>query len=377
MTPDSLPFPSSGGGGNTCEVLAPEKLDQSSRSEWIRLQKEIPGLRNPYFRPEYVEAVSRHREGVEIVVARKEGRPIAFWPFQRLRRGIAGPVGGNLGCLHGIITDDDRGLDLLPLAEAAGLRGWVFDHLPASQVCLSPSVAVSVPAPYIDVEEGFEAFLDSRKASGHSNRNILNCDRKLRKLEREVGPVTFDPDTSDPAILQSLVRWKKEQFRATGRPDIFLRDPSILPLLEDLLALEDDRFRATIAAVSVAGEPVAALCSLRSEEVLHGLFLGFDRSFAPYSPGIATLVEMTKRARETGVARIELGKGSQAYKRSLMSGVHLLGEGRFDVSPVRASLHRLLHRGKKALSRSALGGPFRRIRGEIQRGADRVGRTRS
>ena len=74
---------------------------------WSDVQLANPSLDNPFFRPEFTEAVVRARGDVEVAVLQHGRAPIGFFPFQRLRSGHAQPVAGRLSDLHGVIVDDE------------------------------------------------------------------------------------------------------------------------------------------------------------------------------------------------------------------------------------------------------------------------------
>src|SRR4051795_10011162 len=65
--------------------------------------------------------------------------------------------------------------------------------------------------PYMDLTCGFEHYESERRRSGsHVVREVM---RKMRKIEREVGPLRLVPFTTDESSLQKLIATKIEQYR--------------------------------------------------------------------------------------------------------------------------------------------------------------------
>src|SRR6185369_1676376 len=130
----------------------------------------------------------------------------------------------------------------------------------------------------------------------------------------------------DRRIVETLFRWKSEQYDRTGVPDIFecqwIRD-----LLDNILKHNSEDFGAVVS-VLYAGDTLAAIhLGMRSRGVLHTWFPAYNIELGRYSPGTLQWIETIKSAGSWGIRHIDLGKGEEPYKRRLMTGATRVAEG--------------------------------------------------
>src|SRR5207237_10215756 len=83
-----------------------------------------------------------------------------------------------------------------------------FDHLLVSQRSFQPFHQFREFSPIIDLSEGFDRYLEERKSFGSGLRRPLQF---MRKLEREVGPLRFEKQVKDIAVLHWIMDKKSEQ----------------------------------------------------------------------------------------------------------------------------------------------------------------------
>ncbi len=355
------------------EVRSFDQLGPGEIEEWKRVQERSAALESPFFRPEYIALLSEISPNIQVGVIREKEAPVGFFPFHEIRAGVAVPPGDCLSGLHGLIAAErGAGVDPGELLERLGLHSWSFSHLAPGQALFEPFVFEYQESPSLVVDEGFDAYLERRSDRGHTNRNILNAERKARSLARREGRIRLEMDIRDPELVARLVSWKRLQMKLTHRRDLFIGCPWARSFLDRSLALKGDDFRGQLSTLFVDDRPVAALFGLRSRRVLHGLFLGFDRELARFSPGILLLVEIARRMNEVGLTQLNLGKGSEFYKQTLKSDSPVVGVGRWSRSPLIGRLHRGRYRMRVGLARSAAGPALRGAWGGLQRTADRL-----
>ncbi|MFD0470888.1 GNAT family N-acetyltransferase [Nonomuraea thailandensis] len=141
------------------------------------------------------------------------------------------------------------------------------------------------PSPIIDLRDGWDDYTESlRRHSGKTYKTTL---AKSRKLQREAGPLRHDYATTDVEPLRTLLGWKTDQYRRTGRADRFAH-PWIVELVERLLATQSDSFAGVLDMVYVDGRPMAGHFGLRTRTTLAGWFPAYDTHFAKYSPASST-----------------------------------------------------------------------------------------
>ncbi len=313
-------------------------------SIWRRIQSGEPALASPYFRPEFTAAVAAVRSDVQIGMLRQGANLVGFFPFQRNKLHMGRPVGGPLSDYHGLICP--RNVQCLPeeLLCGCGLVTWDFDHLLAGQTCFSPHHARKVASPTIDLSDGFGAYRQQVRRRGSGL--VAQLERKMRKFRREVGLLRFEPHVAEQAVLRQIMAWKSAQCHRSGTADVFGR-PWTVGLLERIHAMTGLGFSGMLSALYYGNTVVAAHFGMRSGPVLHWWFPSFDRRFQQYSPGLLLLLKLMEQGAELGIHVIDLGKGEERYKLSLMNGATLLAEGCVE----RPSLISGLRRVRRATER--------------------------
>jgi len=234
------------------------------------------------------------------------------------------PIGAGLSDCQAIICEADAELDVSGLLAGCGLSSWQFDHLVGSQRAVVAPDAAEIAAPFIDVSEGYAAYLAD---GGHRVRNF---GQKDRKLGREIGPVRFGFDVHDDAALEQLLAWKSAQYRRTGRPDRFAVKSNV-QLIHDLAALSDPVAHAdlsgTLMTLHAGDRLVAVEFSLRSGPVLAGWFPAYHVEYSRYSPSSIRTLRMIEAMSAAGVRRYDFGKGDEEYKNWLKTGDSHVCEG--------------------------------------------------
>jgi CelD/BcsL family acetyltransferase involved in cellulose biosynthesis len=216
------------------------------------------------------------------------------------------------------------------------LAAWIFDHALASQETLAACRSASTISPYIDLSAGFARYHANRRQAG--SQTLSSVARKARKAEREVGPVRLETHTTSSEAWDALIRWKSDQYRRTGAINVFAQ-PWTLLLLRRILARRDVAFSGMLSALFMGDRIAGVHLGMRSFGVLHWWFPAYDAALREYSPGLILLTKLAQASEELGIARIDLGKGTERYKTSMMSGATIICDGSVVCSrPVKAVL---------------------------------------
>jgi CelD/BcsL family acetyltransferase involved in cellulose biosynthesis len=338
------------------------ELDPIQRKRWASVQEAIPELASPFFRPEFTDAVSVVRDDVFVACVEHEGVEAGFFPFQRSRLGLGSPVGGQRSNYHGVVAEPWVPWDAAGLVRGCGLRTFEFHHLLATQVEFSPYHAAVESSPVIDASAGFDAYLKTLSARGSDV--AARTQQQVRRVEREAGPVSFEADSHDPALLTLLLRWKSAQYRATGHIDQF-DVPWNVALVRRLHETSTPGFAGTLSVLRV-GDSVAAMAfSLRSRATWHYWFPAYDPAYATYSPGMILLLRLVQVVGTRG-GTIDLGRGEEPYKTRLATATTEVAEGRVVPSRSLAAAARIRAGAIRAASRTPLARPLRRARRELR-----------
>ncbi len=336
-------------------LVRPAEL-AAQRAVWRHLQGASPDLASPYFCPEFSEAVGAVRPGLRVAVLEENGRIAGFFPFERNWLGEGYPAGGRLSDYHGVIATPETSWSVAALLRGCRLASWRFDHLPATQSALAAPATREAASPALDLSHGFEAYRQQRRQEG--SLWFAQLERKARKLAREKGPLRFEADVRERAVLERVLEWKSAQCRRTGTVDFFaLRWTR--ELAERILAERSASFGGVLSALYAGEELVAAHLGMRSERAWHWWFPVYNRAFARYSPGGIMLLRVAEAAATSGAAVLDLGKGGDAYKESFATCSIALLEGCATRGGWIPRLRRLGARGERALRRSRWIAPLR------------------
>src|SRR5581483_4497493 len=167
---------------------------------------------------EYFLSVARVIPKACLGVGVEGGKAVIFFPFERGDAAIGQRL--RLCDYQAFIAPKNFDGNVRAFLRACGLRGWDFDHLLASQTALQPFHRLRVESPIMDLSEGFDAYLAERKASGRMEL-IKRCQSKMRKLEREAGPIRLEIHQPEDAILRQLLAWRGAKYQSRHSDEIF------------------------------------------------------------------------------------------------------------------------------------------------------------
>jgi len=332
-----------------------DELTPTHIAVWENIQRADPALASPYFRPEFTQAVASVRNDVEVGILEEGNEPVGFFPFQRGRRNVAQPVGGKMSDFQGVIVRRNVDWDPRRLLRGCGLSAWNFDHLIASQQPLTPYQWNVVPSPYIDLSEGWENYQTNQLAS--HKEWFKKSLRKLRRTEREAGPLRVELCSDSEAVFQKMVEWKIQQYRRTRVPNV-LGFGWTIALLERIRKTRGEGFSCVMSTLHMGDILTAVLLSMRSHDVLHTWFSAYHPDFSQFSPGIVFWLRLLEAYPKLGIRRIDLGKGPEEYKRRLMSNSVDVAEGSVDPRLVTDTVRRQWRRVYQWARYSPLRGPL-------------------
>ena len=330
------------------DALLPHQL-----ARWASIQDSVPFLDSPFFAPEYVRAVARCKEGVEVAMLEDPSGKVGFFPFERGRGRIGHPVGGDFSDFQAVIVEPGAELDPRALVRASDLSGWRFDHLLADQEPARAFHWAVAPSPYVDLSSGFEAYRSERKKSG--TNEIEKTLYYARKAERRTGALRLDLHTRDKRVLAQLLLWKGNSCAPPDSP-IVSRFPGYR---ECWRASSTCRPRRSLDSCrrctwATSWPPCTSGCdpgrrfTTGSRPTTRTCRSSRPASFASWrSP---------RSVSGLGVRRIDLGKGPEPYKLRLMSGSIPVAEGAVHLSAGVGAAWRARYRTVEWARRSALRG---------------------
>jgi CelD/BcsL family acetyltransferase involved in cellulose biosynthesis len=329
----------------TVAVIPASALTDGHRHAWRELQNSNPSLGSPFFSPEFTDAVARVRDGVDVAVFTQRGHVLAFAPFQRVGASVGVPVGDELSDYHGVIGHPAFVWDPRALLKRCRLSVWDFHHVPVSQAPLTPYFLRQGVSPQIDLSRGYDAYAADRRASGSDV--IGKCATMMRRIERDVGPLTFVRHSADQSDLHDVLAWKSRQYVESSKPDLFA-SPHRRQIIERIHATQTERFAGVLSTLRAGDRLIAGHIGMRSRTNLHYWFPSYDPEMARYSPGLLLLLKMAQDAGDAGITTIDLGLGTSLYKDRLMNASVALAGGTVSV-PSWITLRRAARRRLRSL----------------------------
>jgi len=337
-------------------VLRGSTLPSELSAAWSELQLADPALASPFFRPEYTSLVASVRPDVFVAVMEDDGGIVGFFPYQRDRLRVGWPVGGQMSNYQAVIARPGAVWNAGELIRTCGLVAWEFDHLLADQEPFAPYHRSITGSPFIDLSEGFDSYALARRIAG--SKQIKEIAYSSRRIERDVGPLRFEFQSSDPTVLSTLLRWKDRHHERTDSEKV-LRIPWVGKLLDGMLRARGDDFGGVLSALYAGDHLVAAHLGLRSRTALHLYVISYDRDFGRYSPGLMMILATAQMAPSLGIQVIDMGRGEAHYKDRLASGTRLIAEGAVEVPSMVNRVRHAIVPARGAVRRSPIAPPVR------------------
>jgi CelD/BcsL family acetyltransferase involved in cellulose biosynthesis len=304
-------------------VVQPADLGDSEIARWRDLQAADPRLVNPFLTPEFAVVYGRHNPSARVAVIEDAAVVTGFFPFEKSGLGVGRSLAYRFADCQGLVCSNEAALPAHELMARCRLAVFEFDHLLEHQAASFARRPILRSSPVIDLSAGWEHWLADKKKSGSRIKRALE---KRRKLEREIGPLSFVEDSRDHGDLRSLIDWKTQQYARTGRSDFFgktwRRD-----FMHDLLDTREGNFSVRLARLSAGDHTIALYLCTRSGPVLGSWFPSYDPEFSRYSPGLISVLSTAEAAAADGITKIDLGKGREDYKSSLKNYDDVVARG--------------------------------------------------
>ncbi|CAN5400627.1 GNAT family N-acetyltransferase [soil metagenome] len=290
------------------EIVKAEALSPSDVALWRTMLASNPDLASPYFRPEFTQIAGAISPEAAVAVFLRDGAIVGFFPHQR-RGGTIQPLGAPMNDYHGVIAHPGQGPSLEEVAvllNAPRLRvsAWVGTSADAED---RETLMVAMP------DEGYAAWYAERRQTWA--KYFKDKERARRSLETELGEVRVERNLRDPDLLDQLIALKRDQYRRTGRHDIFDCGWTVDLLHALLQAHGEDDFGASMAAMYAGGKLTAVEYSLHAGGRYHFWFPVYEPTLARCSPGILLSMDTMRLASDVGYRVFDFGFGGEGYKK--------------------------------------------------------------
>lgn len=296
----------------TARVVHPREIDAGLVSQWQVLRGKRNCYASAFYAPEFTLAVGGAREDARVAICEAYGEVVGFLPFHLVRQRIAKPIGGHINDYHGAILGGRLDQSNPQLLRAVRIDAYDFNHLPVALGTRVEMARANGSSPQMVLSDGYDAYLDQRPSSFRRGYSAMK--RKLRKLEREVGKVSFEFASSDPVHFHAHAWMRTALYRKLGKDSRFGEgwEGEVLDRLRDT---HGPSFRTVLNVLKAGDKVVAAQFGLISNGVMHWWFPAYAETAARYSPGVALIDFCAREARDHGIVAIDFGRGDERYKR--------------------------------------------------------------
>ena len=277
------------------------ELSAEDRAAWLDIRAVSPALESPYHHPDYHTFVDAHQGGGKLTMAKRDGVLHAVLPWQG--GAFARPSGAPLSDYQTLIAAPDSPLDL-----DAMLRGQVSGafHYSAMQSTEGEETA------RMELTSA-DAWREER--DGSYSRHMKSTRRRIRKSEEDIGERRIVTQSRDIDAYAALMGWKHDKFVETGKFDV-LDNPATSGLLRALWERGPTApLRADLHVLYFGDRIAAADLGLTDGHVFHSWIVGYDNDLYSYAPGIQLLEGVIDAADAIGYGVIDLGRGTDGYKR--------------------------------------------------------------
>lgn len=330
----------------TVNVKRAAELSETDRTAWAALRASNPHNYSPYFHLDYTRLLSELRGDVFIACVYDGGLPIAFLPFQGER--FARPVGAPMTDYHGFICKADADFDAVDILKAAGIGAYHFSSVVNPQ--MAPHFQSEDDGVTMDIQDGADKWREAR--DGSYRRHLKSNRRRIRKVTEDMGAPRFVWQSNDQAVFDQLIAWKKQKFAETGKYDVLSAEWT-MQLLTRLWQRNNGGLKCDMQALYFGDRLAAIDLGLSDGETFHSWIVAYDGELHSYAPGIQLLEGLIDASYKLGYKRIDLGVGTDGYKRHYASEPVKVGTGFIAAQGSAAALSNLYSKaenfGQKAL----------------------------
>jgi hypothetical protein len=143
--------------------------------------------------------------------------------------------------------------------------------------------------------------------------------RKLRKLERDIGPVSFNFHDPDPAALGQCIAWKSAQYARTGLWDLFASERNV-----ELFAELNRRGLLTTTTLRAGNSLLGVHVGVVHQRRFYSWLPAYDPKAGKYSPGTLLFDYLLEASFKAEHAIFDFLIGDESYKWDYATHAHLI-----------------------------------------------------
>lgn len=198
----------------------------------------------------------------------------------------------------------------------------------------------ALPSPYLDLSL-YASVEEIRARMGKRNGDSR---RSRKKLERDIGALTFTYDDPRASTFDACIAWKSAQYRQTGLTDMFAAAANV-SMFHALRA----RGAVVVSSLAAGDALLAVHIGGLADERLYWWVPAYDPAHAKFSPGRLLLEDLVEESHRRRLREFDFLIGDEAYKWQYATHNRMVGP--LGSLPLALRLQRTAKRGlKSALS---------------------------
>jgi CelD/BcsL family acetyltransferase involved in cellulose biosynthesis len=293
------------------EVLLPSELPDADLARWRAWCEATPEFASPLLGPEFARLVQSVRPDSRVAVFRDGGETVGYLAHHRRPDGFARPIGATFSDYHALITPPGSRLDVPTALAAAKIKAFRYCAIIDPHGLFADTSHPGEPGWQIQVTPTAEAYRETIRAG--NPKRYKNFRRLQNKLEREVGPIELRPRNSDAAAFETLLAWKRRQYRETGLHDT-LRAEWGSRLMRAAFEQRIGDLRGVMTTLHAGGRLVAGHFGLACRGVWHGWISAMDPELCSCGPGTVMMLQLPEIVAALGVETYDMAPWHEHYK---------------------------------------------------------------
>jgi len=286
-------------------------LTDQDRIAWTALRTQNTHLYSPYFDIAYSDLIDKLCGDVRVIHVAKKGLAIGFLPFQGSVN-FARPVGAPMTDYHGFICSAQPEFLAKEALQTAGIGTFHFGGLIDPTNAIKGPMQTTMDCTMMDISATAEQWRMLR--DGSYRRSLKSLRRRIRKSEEEFGTPRTILCSHDLDVFNTLIQWKRQKFRETGKYDVLSVDWTF-NLIKTLWQDGFNGLRCDMHGLYFGDRLAAIDLGLTDGPTFHSWIVAYDSALHNLSPGIQLLESLIDNATDLGYSRIDLGAGTEGYKR--------------------------------------------------------------
>lgn len=292
-----------------------DELSAADIDDWRALQASNAAYFTAHLMPEFTGLVAQTDPTTRVALIRRDGALKGVLPISLRRGGFARPVGAPFSDYSGPILSEDFDGDLRRLLAQAGLSAYRFTSSPDPYGHLSKWMGEPetghrmIISPHMSGEDVLEM---KRAEHPKAHKNF----RRLRnKLEKDGVEVELRCGPSEASEVPQLLRWKQDQYAATGRLDVIAAARGQRFLQTFIDRPFDGVAGGYYAMLYYDGALVAGEFGMRVHDVFHPWIAAYDPQHQETGPGNQLMREFLLQMPGLGLRLYDLATGHNEYKK--------------------------------------------------------------